>query len=259
MPVRSERNLDYISNMIWCWRLFFCLCPAAYVVCPNNKSVVFQPQTGTAPDLGFVANYTFYYNPPAPPFSTGFLGLFIFPLYPTVPPIISICCRSLSLLQPLPTSSPSTKRRPPGRCLHPPATSLRCSSLRPAPHVCICRRVLWLCAPPLFRPQPAPRLMSDPGRFSCCGYLFSCVPPPHPPWVIRRLPSYFCVYFSVGWIFARGWWARAPPLTISLLPWFSLPPILGLYLAFHYTPPSLPPYVSPPCNIDPIPVSVGVF
>ena len=42
--------------------------------------VVFQPQAGTAPYLGSVADYTSYFNPPDPPFSTNFLDLFISPL-----------------------------------------------------------------------------------------------------------------------------------------------------------------------------------
>ena len=66
--------------------LLLCFCPAVCVMCPNNLVVVFQPRTGTAPYLGSVANYTFYYNPPAPPVSTNFLDIFNVTLCPITPP-----------------------------------------------------------------------------------------------------------------------------------------------------------------------------
>ena len=56
-------------------------------------------------------------------------------------PIRSRSSSYLSCLHPLPTSSPGAKRRPPGRCPHPPPASLRCSSLLPDPHACVCRRL----------------------------------------------------------------------------------------------------------------------
>ena len=58
-------------------------------MCLNHEVVVFQSQIGTAPDLGSVANYTFYYNSPAPPVSTKFMNIFIYPLYPTSPQSLS--------------------------------------------------------------------------------------------------------------------------------------------------------------------------
>ena len=70
-------------------KVLLCLRPPVRGVCPNHEVVVFQPWTGTAPDLGAVANYTFYSNPPAPPVSTGLLDIFIYPLYPTAPPSVS--------------------------------------------------------------------------------------------------------------------------------------------------------------------------
>ena len=59
--------------------------PPVRTVCPNHDVVVFQPRTGTAPDLVSVANYTFYYNRPAPPVSTVFLDLVIYLFHPTDP------------------------------------------------------------------------------------------------------------------------------------------------------------------------------
>ena len=115
--------------------------PPVRAVCPNYEVVVFQPWTGTALDLGSVANYAFYSNPPDPPVSTFFSGYFLSPLSYR-PPTSSVNHRIPYLLHPPPTSSPGAKLRPPGRCLHLPNASLRHSSLRPAPHACICRRVL---------------------------------------------------------------------------------------------------------------------
>ena len=45
-----------------------CLCywPPVRLVCPNHDVVILQPRTGTAPELGSVANfYNFKYIPPA--------------------------------------------------------------------------------------------------------------------------------------------------------------------------------------------------
>ena len=60
-----------------------CFRPPVRAVCQNHEVVVFQPQTGTALDLVSVANYKFYSNPPTPTVSTGFLDLFIYPIYTT--------------------------------------------------------------------------------------------------------------------------------------------------------------------------------
>ena len=59
-----------------------------FAVCTNHEVVVFQPKIGTAPDLDSVANYTFYSNSPAPPVSTNFLDILIYPLYPTSPGLV---------------------------------------------------------------------------------------------------------------------------------------------------------------------------
>ena len=69
-------------------RLLLCLQPQVFTVCPNHEMVMFQPRTVTTLYLGSVANYTFYSNPFTPPVSTGFLYLFISPLYPTTPPSV---------------------------------------------------------------------------------------------------------------------------------------------------------------------------
>ena len=66
--------------------MFVYFCPPVRMLSPNNEVVVFQLLTGTAPDLGSVANYTYYSIPPAPPVSTFFLGLLISPLYLNAPP-----------------------------------------------------------------------------------------------------------------------------------------------------------------------------
>ena len=84
-----------------------CVCVCVYfcspvrAVCPNHEVVVFQPRKGTTPYLRSVANSKFYYSPTAPPVSTVFLDLFIYPLYPTPPP-----CQSDSQS---PTESESTQ------------------------------------------------------------------------------------------------------------------------------------------------------
>ena len=70
-------------------KVLLCLRPPVRAVRPNHEVAVFQPWTGTAPNLGSVANCNFYSNPPAPPVSTGFLDIFIYPLYPTAPPSVS--------------------------------------------------------------------------------------------------------------------------------------------------------------------------
>ena len=52
-----------------------CVCVSyrltVHALCPNQEVVVLQPSTGTAPDLGSVANfYNFKYTPLAPTVST---------------------------------------------------------------------------------------------------------------------------------------------------------------------------------------------
>ena len=60
--------------------MLLCFQTSVCAICPNHEVVVFQPWTGTDPYLGSIANYTFYYNPPAPPVSTNFC-IFSFPPY----------------------------------------------------------------------------------------------------------------------------------------------------------------------------------
>ena len=59
------------------------------VVYPNHELVVFQPYTGTAPDVGSVANYTFLFYPFRPICLNRFMYLFISLLYPNAPPSVS--------------------------------------------------------------------------------------------------------------------------------------------------------------------------
>ena len=65
------------------WKVLLCLWPPVCMVFPNHDVVVFQPWIGTAPYLGYVANYTYYYNSPAPPVLNNFLNIFISPFYST--------------------------------------------------------------------------------------------------------------------------------------------------------------------------------
>ena len=129
-----------------------------------------QSQIGTAPDLGSVANYTFYYNSPAPPISTNYMDMFISPLYPTSPQSVAFvlvaplsCNRS-----PPPLPEQSAVHLDVTHTHHPPAST----SLIYAPH-----RVpaSVLCPvnvlPPPFCLWPDPRFLSAPGWFYHHEYL----------------------------------------------------------------------------------------
>ena len=144
--------------------------PPVRVVCLNLEVVVFQPCTGTTPDLGSVAHYTFYAIPTAPPVSTVFLYILIHPLYPTSPtqpPLISIVCHSIpSILDPPPTSYTSAKIRPPGRHPHLSPTRLR---------VLTCGDVYCVRLIPLLCPSPVTRSLSSPGGFPIAGPSISLV------------------------------------------------------------------------------------
>ena len=70
--------------------MLLCFWPSVHAVCPNHEVVVFRPWTVITPDLGSVANYTFYSNPPAPPVSTVFMDIFVSPLYSTTPPSVAL-------------------------------------------------------------------------------------------------------------------------------------------------------------------------
>ena len=116
--------------------------PPDRVVCPNHEVVMFQPRTGTAPDLGSIDNFTFYNSPPAPPVSTNFLDIFLPPPLSCRPTISSVFGHHPYILHLLPTSYPGAKRRPPGRRPYPPPASLHRSSLCPAPRSFVCP--LWV-------------------------------------------------------------------------------------------------------------------
>ena len=133
---------------------------------------MFQPRTGTAPDLGFITIFTLLFQPSRPTCFNCFSGYFYF-LLPSyrLPTSNRSLSYHLSLLHPLLNSSPGAKHRPPGRCQDPH-------------HVPASVAVLHVRLSPLCLPRPAPRSMPDPGGFSHHGYLCILVPPPHPPCVI---------------------------------------------------------------------------
>ena len=81
-----------MSSVVICLGCCIVLCfrPTVFAVCMNQMVVVFQPWSGTAPDLVSVNNYTFYSNSPAPLVSIGFLDILISPLYPTAPPSVAV-------------------------------------------------------------------------------------------------------------------------------------------------------------------------
>ena len=162
--------------------------PPVFAVCPRHKVVVFQPRTGTTPDLCSVASCTFYSNPPAPPVPTVFMDLF-FPVYPTNPPSVAFffidplsCTRS-----PTPLLTWSTAHLDIARTFLPLASAARLCALLRMP---MSSTVSFDCAPPLFLPWTYPRSLSAPWGLACHGSLLSSVPLPRPPWVLRRLPAY---------------------------------------------------------------------
>ena len=122
-----------------------CCCVSIYVLCTNHEVVVFQPRIGTALDLGSVANYTFYSNPPAPPFSTGLLGIFISHLYPTAPPSVVFVVVALSLSTALHLLS---HRKSPYTCTSPAPATRQTPQLVSAPRVPVSAVVSRDCAPP---------------------------------------------------------------------------------------------------------------
>ena len=131
---------------------------------------MFQSWIGTAPYLGYVANYTFYYNSPAPPVSTNLLNLFIYSLYPTASQSVAfflvapISCTSY----PHPILSQSAFHLDVTHTHH-PSSSASC--------ICALHRVTASVPchvnviSPLFCPWPALRSLSAPGGLSHHGYL----------------------------------------------------------------------------------------
>ena len=160
--------------------MLFCFCPPIHLVCLNNEVVVFRSRTGTAPNLGSVADYNFYSNYPAPPVSADFLGIFIFPLYLTsLPSVAFVVVAPLSCTHYPPPSG--AKRHPHGSCLHPPPVILHRSSM---PLCAACLRLppfSLTVSLPLIPHRLDPRSLSSPGGFACCGSLRASVPLPcHP-------------------------------------------------------------------------------
>ena len=180
---------------------------------------------------GFLQSYTLllvitnYSSPALPTCLSRFSGLFYFPPPSYRPPIISIrrCCTSLSV-HPLPNSSPSMVCRPPGLLPYLPPASLRCSSLEPAPHACICHCFLRPFAPH-FLPYSCTQVPVGPWGFARRGSLhIPCVPPPYVCAV--PLPRIFWVLVSLlGVHFLRGRGGRAPPLPGSRSPQTPPPPL----------------------------------
>ena len=137
-------------------------------VCPNHEVVVFQPWTGTAPDLGFIANYTFLFYPSHPTCINFFLGLFISLLYPTSTPSLAFVIAVPLFFTPSPPPLPAQKY------VYLDVVPTRYPSASAA----------WLCAPrcvpesaavscvrstPLCHPQPATRSLSDYGGSPSAG------------------------------------------------------------------------------------------
>ena len=139
----------------------------------NYEVVVFQPHTGTPPHLGSVAIVTNFISiPPAPPDSNIFLDCY-FPSSVLLPPphqqpFIFVVLYFL----PSPQLLSHFKSLP--TWMFPTPAGLRRSSLRPAPHACICRRLPWRCVPPFCCPRPSPSSLSAPGVFVFHGSL--CLP-----------------------------------------------------------------------------------
>ena len=128
--------------------LLICFCPAVCVMCTNHEVLVFQPQTGTAPYPGSVANYTFYYNPTAPPVSTNFLDIFNVPLCSITPPwVFFLLVDPLSCTwSPLPLLVWSTFQMSVARPLHLSSFSCFCISFRKSAYSAVSHE----CVPPPF-------------------------------------------------------------------------------------------------------------
>ena len=88
------------------------------------------------------------------------------------------------------------------------------------------------------------------GGSSVTGTSVSFVPPLHPSCVLLCILASSGSWFLVGWIFAQGIEARAPPLPGTQVPWTSIPPIIGHASAVQDT--RTPPLS---CCRDPIPLS----
>ena len=125
-------------------------------------------------------------------------------------------------LYPLSTSSTGSKSHSHGYFLYPSLTSLRHSSLQPAPCACVFRRS-YDCAPPLCHPWSAPRSLSSPGGVARHRSFRASMSLPLLPLVLLRILALSGFGVHVGWIFVKRREAKAPPLPSSHAPW-SLPP-----------------------------------
>ena len=105
--------------------LLLCFWPPVRVMCLNHDVVVLQPWSETALDLGSVANYTSYSNPPLLPVSTSFLDIFIYPFYPNAPPSVLLFVVSLLSCTCSPTTLPARRavHLDVDRSVHPPASA----------------------------------------------------------------------------------------------------------------------------------------
>ena len=149
------------------WQVFLCLRPPVRAVCPNHEVLMFQPWTVITPNLGSVANYTFYSNPPAQPVSTIFLDFFVYPLYSNTPH------QQRSYLYPLYLASAphllyqnkvlSTWKSPTPATRHLPASNSHLCALHLMPVSTPCPVTV---RPSLFCTWPVPRSLLDPGGFS---------------------------------------------------------------------------------------------
>ena len=150
------------------------------MVCLNHEVVVSQLRKWTAPDLGSVANYTFYSNPTAPPAPTGFTDISIHPLYPTATTSLAfVVIAPLSCTRyPPPFHAQSSTHLDVARTCHPPdSAACLCASL----HAPASSAMPHECAPTLCYPKPANKYLSYPGWFAHRRSLRTSVPLPRPP------------------------------------------------------------------------------
>ena len=220
----------------------FVLRTSVRAVFTNHEVVVFQPRIETAPDLGSVAYYTFYFNTLAPLVSTFFLDIF-FPLYSNDSPISRVCCSTPSLLHPLPTNSPVTRRSPPGHCPHPPTAIFRRSSLHTATCACVWHCVPWLYAPPFSTLGMLPGPCQPLGGFLVSDTSVSPVPLSRPPWAILCIPESSGVWFLLGGFHTR---ARGQ---VTSTPWQLLALVISPLTNWPYRRRSGYSYPPPPSSI----------
>ena len=125
--------------------------PPVRVVCLNYEVVVFQHWKGNAQYLGSVTSNTTFILALMPQLFQTFFWVALFT--PSILPPSPISNRSflypLYLLHQLSTYSPVVKICAPVCCPHPPPSSLRRSTMCPAPHGCVCCCLPRLLVPPL--------------------------------------------------------------------------------------------------------------